>query len=251
MKTRAQIALTMLAMLSSPAFGQFGPAAREASPATVAVSGTAEITVPPDEINFDVGIEVRDQQLDKAKADNDHRVAAVLKFLEESGIAAQDVQTDFIGIHPEYQDDGATAPDYFVVERNIGVRLRDVSQFEPLLTGLLKHGVNHVHGIRFCTTELRKHRDAARSLAIRAAKEKAEALTKELGVRVGKVQSISEDSYGGSWTWSGGRWQGNASQNSFDDPFGDGDGYEPVRDGGLATGRIKISAGVDVEFLLE
>ena len=57
------------------------------------------------------------------------------------------------------------------------ITLGDVSRFEDLLSDTLLAGANHVHNVEFRTTELRQHRDAARALAIQAAREKAEALT--------------------------------------------------------------------------
>jgi hypothetical protein len=68
--------------------------------------------------------------------------------------------------------------------------------------------VNYVHGVEFRTPELRRHRDAARQLAVRAAQEKAEALVHGLGGRLGRVLSISESHWGGSWVWTGGGWRG-------------------------------------------
>jgi uncharacterized protein YggE len=105
-----------------------------------------------------------------------------------------------------------------------------------------------VLGIEFRTTELRKHRDAAREQATRAAKEKAVALAKELGVKVGKPQTIAEQTAGGFWNWSGSAWQ-NANammQNSIQQAAGG-----ESADGNLAVGQISITATVSVTFRLE
>jgi Protein of unknown function (DUF541) len=51
----------------------------------------------------------------------------------------------------------------------------------------------HVYGIEFRTCGLRKHRDAARGLAIQAAREKAIALAGELGQEVGRPIDIREE----------------------------------------------------------
>ena len=48
-----------------------------------------------------------------------------------------------------------------------------VDQFEELLSRVLLAGANHIYDIDFSTSELRKHRDAARALAMKAAQEKA------------------------------------------------------------------------------
>lgn len=246
------IKFAILALVTQTAFAQADHDTSGKQPATISVSGSAEVKVPPDEINLNVGVEVRGPNLDPAKGQNDQEVAAVLKFLKESGVEAKDIQTDFVGIHPEFKDDRQITPVIYVVQRSIGIRLRKVPDFEKVLTGVLKHGVNYVHGVDFRTTELRKHRDTARQMAIRAAKEKADALAKELGVKVGKVQSITENTWGGWWSWSGGYWGArnysgmyqNVSQNT-------GGAAGPSEDGSLSVGQISVSATVNVTFLLE
>jgi uncharacterized protein YggE len=78
------------------------------------------------------------------------------------------------------------------VTRRIAVILHDLSKFESLLSGVLQAGVNYVHNIEFRNTELRKHRARARSMAILAAREKAVALAKDLGQKVGRPHGNSD-----------------------------------------------------------
>jgi uncharacterized protein len=110
--------------------------------------------------------------------------------------------------------------------------------------------VTHVHGIEFRTTELRKHRDQARMLALKAAQEKAELLTRETGSKLGKVLSIGEASFGYSSSyasWWGERYGGGMSQN-VSQTFG---GVSMVSDSTLAPGHISIRATVGASFALE
>jgi uncharacterized protein YggE len=218
---------------------------------TISVTGNAEVRVPPNEVYLRLGVETRDPKLESAVTQNEERLAAVLKFLKTSGIEAKDVQTDYVEIHPQYDLDRRAqqlVPEFYLVRRNLGVRLRKPAQFDAVLAGALKQGVNYVLGIEFRTTELRKHRDAAREQATRAAKEKAAALAKELGVKVGKPQTIAEQTAGGFWNWSGSAWQ-NANammQNSIQQAAGG-----ESADGNLAVGQISITATVSVTFRLE
>jgi uncharacterized protein YggE len=217
---------------------------------TILVSGTAEIRVVPDEVNLRLAVETRDPKLDEAVKQNDTRIAAVLKFLKDAGIAAKDVQTDYVEIQPRYHRDDDVqqiVPEFYIVRRNLGIRLRKVAQFDTVLAGTLRNGVNYVLGIEFRTTELRKHRDAARQQAIRAAKEKATALAEELGSKVGKPQTINEQTGGGWWGWSGGANYNAMIQNvSQAAPGGGGEG-----DGNLSVGMINVTATVQVTFRLE
>lgn len=224
---------------------------------SISVSGSAEIKVPPDEVRLSVGVESRAATLAEAKRDNDADVARALAFLRASGVADKDVQTDYVNIEPHYPYDGGTPrlavrlqPEYYVARKSIGVRLVRVGAYEEVLAGLLANGVQYVHGVEFRTSQLRKHRDAARALAIRAAQEKADALARELGVRRGEVRTVSE-SYSGGW-WRGAGWWGNtgggqmmqnAVQQAGDD---DGAGEET-----LAVGQISVNATVSASFAIE
>jgi uncharacterized protein YggE len=166
------------------------------------------------------------------------------------------VQTDYVEIHPQFNPDRRVqqlTPEFYLVQRTIGVRLRKVPQFDRVLQGVLKSGANCVHGIEFRTTELRKHRDSARQQAIMAAREKAIALATELGAKVGKPLSINENTYGGSWGWSGSSWGGrggaygaNAMQNVSQNVA-----VAPEADSNLSVGQISVTATVNVSFELE
>jgi uncharacterized protein len=222
----------------------------EPTQATISVSGTAEIRVAPDEINLRLGVETRDRELDEAVKQSELRTSAVLKFLKESGIESKDVQTDYIEIQPQYSDrrQQQIVPEYYQVRRTLGVRLRQVAKFDEVLAGVLRNGANLVHGIDFRTTELRKHRDAARQQAIRAAKGKATALAEELDVKVGKPRNINEQTGGGWWSWSG-------RSDPFSNAMMQNVSQAPARgetpEGNLAVGMISITATVHVTFALE
>lgn len=218
---------------------------------TISVSGTAEVRVAPDEVNLRLGVESRDAKLDVSVKQNETAIAAVLKFLKDSGVDPKDVQTDYVEIQPQYDPDRRAqqiVPEFYLVRRNLGIRLRNMAQFDAVLAGVIKNGANHVMGIEFRTTELRKHRDAARQQAIRAAKEKASALAQELDAKVGKPESIQEQTHGGWWGWSA--TNPSISNAMFQNTTQTAPSGESP-DGNLAVGLISITATVNVTFALD
>jgi uncharacterized protein len=248
MKARALLASILVLIFSLSATAQVATSTLQP---IISVSGTAEIRVAPDEVNLRLGVETRDPKLDEAVKQNETRIAAVLRFLKEAGLEAKNIQTDFVEIHPQFNSDHRAqqvTPEYYVVRRNLGVRLTKVSPFDEVLAGALKAGVNHVMGVEFRTTELRKHRDAARQQAIKAAKEKATALAAELDAKLGKPQSINEQTTGGWWGWSPTNWSAtNAMFQNSAQAAASGESSE----GNLAVGQISISATVHVTFALD
>jgi uncharacterized protein YggE len=115
-----------------------------------------------------------------------------------------------------------------------------VSKAEAMLAEVIEVGVTRINGIDFRTSEMRKHRDQARSQAIRAAREKAVALTAEIGQKIGKAYSIEEVVASGNA----------ASQNFMSNAVGSS-GEGEASSGTLAIGQIKVNARVVVRFVLE
>ena len=78
-----------------------------------------------------------------------------------------------------------------------------------MLSRVLLAGANHIYDIDFSTSELRKHRDAARALAMKAAQEKATDLAAAAGLKVvGTPFNVNAYSYGGGASYGRGRSRG-------------------------------------------
>jgi len=224
---------------------------------SINVSGNAEVRVVPDEVVLTLGVETNDMVLATAKQDNDRRVRKVIAAAQAAGVEARHTQTDFLDIEPRYHFVDSAKPrvfDGYWVRKTVVLTLKSVSKFDDLLTNTLDGGANYVLGIEFRTTELRKHRDAARAMAIRAAREKAEALARELGVGVGAVRSINEggqwwypsySNYRGDW---GQRTSGRGMMQNAMQPAG---ANPQETEGTLAPGQILVTAQVQVVFELK
>ena len=219
-------------------------------PGTISVSGEAVVKVIPDEVILTLGVETWHRELSVAKRKNDERIGDVLKLAQRYGVERREIQTDFISIEPRYQDPyNRGVIEGFFVRKTVNVTLRDISQFDPLLSAVTEAGVTHVHGIQFRTTELRKHRDQARALALQAANEKAADMAAVLDTRIGAPRSVHED-HVGWYSWYGYGWWGSnygfASQNVVQTVGGP----SMEIDSTLAAGQISVSARVSVTFEL-
>jgi uncharacterized protein YggE len=250
MKTKFVLLLALLLAATSPALAQTAP------PPQISLSGSAEVKVAPDEIMLNVAVETRSETLEPARLENDQKIAAALAFLKQSKIKDKDVQTDYINIQPDYNYNNSSSashvkPVAYIVRKNLEIRLTDVAGFQNILTGLLTNGVNYVNGIDFRTTQLRKYRDQARAMAIHAAKEKAAALTSELGAKLGKVTSISAYDNGGYYNNNWGMNRGFNGYNNAVQNVAAGGGASDTGEDTFAVGQISVSATVNVSFLIE
>lgn len=220
-------------------------AASEPAPPLITVTGEAEVRVVPDEVVFDLTVQTLNRDLRVAKTQTDERLKKTLELTRKYRIAPADVQTDYIKLEPRYRgnDETRTLVGYSV-RKDLVFTLRDASQAEALLSEVMEAGISRINSINFRSSQLRKHRDQARALAIKAAQEKAVALTAEIGQRIGKAYSIDEDVPGGVSNFR----TGTLSPNNF---IADSDGATASSEGTLALGQIKVSARVMVRFILE
>ena len=242
------LCVALILSASGECRAQWGGAVNDKSVPNISVDGSAEVKVTPDEVHLSLGVESRDPHLDAAKKLNDDKLAAIMIFLKGMKIEAKDIQTDFIGIQPHYSDSEDITPSRYDVRQGLDIKLRRVSDYDATLTGVLKHGATRIDGIEFRTTELRKHRDTARKLAIKAAQKKATALAGDLDVKIGRVMSISENSWGGTFSGNdrggmGGYGGQNVSQSSGN--------ADPGESGSLSVGLISVGANVNLTFVLE
>lgn len=245
--TKCLITFILALVFSIPSW-----AAKEEEPRLITVTGDAEVRVVPDEVIITLGVETWNKDLAVAKSQNDERTKSVLSLAKQYKIEPKHVQTDYINIEPRYKDEWEHRRfiGYFV-RKTIVFTLRDTSKFEDLLSSALEAGADYVHGVQFRTTELRKYRDEARALAIKAAQEKAYDLAKELGQKIGNPYTIRED-HAGWWSWYnvgwGSRgWGGMMAQNVIQD-VGSG---SSANESSIALGQITVNARVTVSFKLE
>lgn len=224
---------------------------------TISTSGSAEVRVVPSRVVLTFGVETLNQELAVAKRENDVKSSAVLALAKEIGVAPKDVQTDYIFVEPVYEGYSERRAGrflHYLVRKTIVVLLRDTTKFENILSGALERGATHVLRVRFETDDLKKHRDKARSDAIKAARDKAAALAGELGAKLGRVMSIQDYGSRDSSTSYGSSWR----ENYYDDGGGQSQissqsesPVSPTVGDTLALGQMRISAQISVTFELQ
>ncbi len=233
--------LVTLAVAAVPAFAQ-----NNIEPPLITVTGQAEVRVPPDEVLFTLAVENVDKDMLVANRKTDESVKQILAIARRHNVKPEDVQTSQISVQPKYNTDDMEYEARrnvkrvligYQVSKTVAVRLRDISRFDEMLADILRAGITRLSNLEFRDSQLRKHRDEARRMAIRAAKEKATLLAGEIGQSIGPAYSITEttgNDYGRS----------NAMQNVA------GTAGDSSADSALAPGSISVTAQVTVRFRL-
>jgi len=164
-------------------------------------------------------------------------------------VADKDISTDYYMVRPVYDDYDSLTIIGYRVNNVVAITLKDVSRTGDVLIAALKAGANEVQEVQFYTSELRRYRDEARKLAMKAATEKAQLLASAAGAKAGCVLTINENSwsyYNGSW-WGGrdrAMWTQNVVQNATTD--------QPMPDETpISVGQIVVKAEVGASFSLD
>jgi uncharacterized protein YggE len=241
-----------ICLFTSVARAQAEPASSTVPPRTITTTGEAVVYVVPDEIVVNFGVETFDAQLSKAKSANDEASKKLLDAMRKIGVEDKHLQTSDLEVEIDYIDGGHASKgiEGYFARRMYSVTLKDTKKFEQAIDAALASGANRLMGFEYRTTQLRKHRDEARRMAIRAAREKADALARELECSIGKPRTIGEGYYGsvgtwGSrWGWGGGINSYNVAQNAAQADGGAGDESGEA----LPLGQVGVRAQITVTF---
>jgi uncharacterized protein YggE len=160
------------------------------------VEADAIVRVKPDKAVVDVGVISKGKNLADTKKKNADIIKKTIEYCKKSGIPEKNIQTDYLSIRPEYKSYD-TYETYFIIEQRLTIILEELSKYDEVLTELLNFGINQVNSINFQVNDLKKYRNEARKLAIAAAKERAEYLSKEVGIKLGNIVNMSD--YTSNW----------------------------------------------------
>lgn len=267
-------ALTVAVMIMvSPAQAQLVSVTKEGQmPRTISVAGDAMIRVAPDEVRVVLDVMGRDRDLVKAQQSVDETILSMVQAVQQDFAIKRDyIHTDHMALSPtyidcyhnkRYPDCDNTRIDYITATKGLVIRLQNLSQFEPLMTELVARGNRdgitvQIVDVTFLTNQLREHRDHARELAAKAAREKADAVAAAMGAKVLRPLTINVEqanwyyfgSYGnGSYNRSrGGHAQ--MAQNVIQNFSGGGS--DPLQSSGFAPGQINVTANIRAVFEIE
>lgn len=220
---------------------------------TITTNGVGEVFVVPDKFSLQFSVKTFDKVLTNAYAINDKSVKAIIALAAKYKIAPEKVQTSQIDVDPSYDHSKMSSysntpnakPVGYFVQKSVGFEFNDPKIIASLITDAIEAGANSVSGVTFTSSEMRKHRDNARLMALKAAREKAVMLADEAGTKLGEVIQIVEDA--GISPFSNVVAQmslANVATRS-------GGGGESDEGSGIAIGQIKILAAVRATYELK
>jgi uncharacterized protein YggE len=236
---------------AAPATPTSQPTAVCDSSRTVQVTGSAMINITPDRAMIQLGVQSNGATPDAVQFANSIAIQKVMDALKAQGVDAKDIATDIYVIEPVYENYDSLFIKGYRINNVIAITLRDVNKTSAILATALKAGANQVVNVEFYTSELRKYRDQARELAMKAANEKAQALAATAGAEAGCVLTINENSWSSYNGWWYGRSQNLWSQNSVQNATPGGSAGSTSSDEPISLGQISVKAEVSVSYGLK
>ena len=220
------------------------------------VTGTAVVNVKPDRALIQLGVQSNGRTAREVQARNSATINQVVKALNKLGIDSKDIATDWYTIDPVYEDYNDLHIKGYRIHNIIQITMRDVDKTNDAIVAAFTAGANEVENVEFYTSELRKYRDQAREMAMKAAVEKAKALAITAGTETSCVLDINENSWSYFNHWS--RWYGwNNNQNVWTQNAvqnispSEGNESPTPDDGPVSAGQISIRAEVTAAFGLK
>jgi uncharacterized protein len=178
---------------------------RDVSPAynTISISGEGEAFAVPDLATFSFTVSADEKTVAAAQEQVTKKVDAIVAAIKNLGIDEKDIKTTDYSAYPRYSySQAACTPNYcppgkqvlegYTASHNITVKVRDTAKAGDALAVAGDNGATGLSNISFTVDDPDKITQEARALAIKEAREKAELLSDELGVRLVRVVSFSD-----------------------------------------------------------
>jgi len=173
---------------------------------TISFDGKGEVMAAPDLATISFTIRETSKEMQDAQTKVTTKETAVLDFLEKSEIEKKNIKTESYSSYPKYDYGtpcyyGSMVPCRqdtpkivgYEVSEYVSVKIHDLSKVGEILKGIGAVGISEITGPNFSVEKEEELRAQARKVAIDEAKAKAEVLAKDLGVRLIRIVSFSEN----------------------------------------------------------
>lgn len=165
----------------------------------LAVVGEGKVDIVPDTASVDLGITVNDARtVENAQTQINTINNAIVAGMQSVGVDKKDVKTSNYSIMPNYNYErgGNGVITGYNGNVTVTIKVRQTDRLAEVIQKATEAGANQVMGTNYTVDKPETYREQARQKAIDNAKEQAQKLANQLGIRLGKVVNIVESSGG-------------------------------------------------------
>ena len=174
-------------------------------PVTISVMGQGEVTAVPDIGQFTFSVTASGTDAAQAQSASAEAINAIIAALKAKGVEEKDIKTEGYNVYENFRNEirpcapnmycppGNPVADGFIASQNVTVKVRNLDSASDLISEVGKLGATNISSLQFTVDDNSALKAEARTKAIADAKEKAKALTNDLGVKIVKMTGYYED----------------------------------------------------------
>ncbi|MCW9054834.1 MAG: SIMPL domain-containing protein [Candidatus Pacebacteria bacterium] len=170
---------------------------------TITIQGEGEVFAVPDTALFSFSVIKEGESAEAVQEEAAQVTNEAIAYLKENGVEDRDIKTISYNVYPRYEwrkiqcitypcPEGKRELVGFEINQSVQVKVRDTKKAGELLSGVGSFGVENISGLQFTIDDEDALSREARREAVADAKEKADALADDLGVRLVRIVSFNE-----------------------------------------------------------
>ena len=183
--------LALIATVATPV------SAQAAATRYITVSAEGTVKVAPDAVRLTATVSVVSPTNKEALAATSTNAASVRKALVAAGISTKDIATQNISVYPEYKYDtnGGSTLSGYRGSQVFSVVIRAAATAGAVVDSVVAAGGDavQINSVAPFLLDAAKAAESARAVAVKNAKAKAASYAKLLGVKLGKVNYLTEN----------------------------------------------------------
>jgi uncharacterized protein YggE len=160
-------------------------------PTGITVNGTGSVATVPDRAEFSFGVTSTGRTASAALTANSAEVAKVIAALKQAGVAAADIQTQFVSLSPRTTENGEAIIGY-IAHNSVSARLRNLDAAGAVIDAAVAAGANEVFGPNLTSSDRNELYRTALRAAIANAKAKATTIAAAAERTLGRVLAVVE-----------------------------------------------------------
>lgn len=200
----------------------------------IQVTGTGQLQVAPDGVEFSVNIREQGPLVSKLFASVNQKTELIISTLNKQEVPDQDIQSMQMQVYPwfEYENQSRVQKG-FELTRQIRVNLRNTENLALIFDHIFRIGNVEINEIGLMLSNRNAHYENALMMALENAQAKATKMAANLDLQLGEVVSIIEHTGRGHFAEASTMMRSAAQTDSF------------------LPGELTIQASVDVQIALK
>lgn len=160
------------------------------------INGSGIVYAKADIANIEVGLKTGAKKTAaEATVESTNKINEIIDELKKLNIDEKDIKTTNYSLNPVYNwtDNSGQQLIGYEVSQNLTLKVRDLAKIGEIIAKTTEKGANQIGNINFTIDDEYELKNQARELAIIKAKEKAELIARQAGIKLGDVKSVYEN----------------------------------------------------------